>query len=150
MRIETGHGQPTSRQWPQFPAAGPGGGASFSSIMAAAAGDAAPAAAGTGAPPDFTAMTRKELFDWMNGKLGSGEMSFDESLPFLGMTIRIPVGAGPGTLAGLDDRERVDFVQKAWDGIAGALARHDEVSRERLDTALRIMGGQKGSAGRSA
>jgi len=88
---------------------------------------------------DFTDMTRKELFDWMNGKIASGEMSLDDSFAFLAMTVKIPVGGGQGAQLALDDTERVDFVHIAQDGIAGALERNDQTTRKMLETAMRAM-----------
>lgn len=145
MRIEAGL---AIRQRPPSEAVAPDGPASFAAIMAfaTATGNAAQA----GAAPDFTSMTRKDLFDWMNSRIGSGEMSLEDGAAFLGMTVRIPVGAAQGAPLALDDQERVDFVRTARDGIAGALARNDAAARERLETALRIMRGQGSAAGRFA
>ncbi len=88
---------------------------------------------------DFTHMTRRELADWMNGKIKSGEMSLEDSTAFLGMTLKIPVGAGPGTSIVLDDQERVDFMQKAQEGVAWARAHDDKAMLERLESALTVM-----------
>ena len=126
-------------QRPQSPAVAPSGPAAFSTIMATATADAAQVGTGNVARPDFTSMTRKDMFDWMNGKIRNGEMSLDDSSAFLGMTIRIPVGATQGAPVALDNRERVDFVQMTQNGIAGALSRNDDVTRKMLETALQIM-----------
>src|SRR5690606_35838829 len=40
---------------------------------------------------DFTKMSNIEMFNWMNNQIKNGEISLDESFPFLAMTIRIPV-----------------------------------------------------------
>ncbi len=88
---------------------------------------------------DFSHMTRKGLADWMNSKIKNGEMSLDDSSAFLGMTMKIPVGAGSGDVIGLDDQEPVNFLQKAQDGIAWARQNIDAGAVKRLETALNAM-----------
>src|SRR3546814_8810556 len=97
----------------------------FSAALSTAPASTAQTGPGSAAPPDFTSMTRQELFDWMNGKIKRGEMSLDDSSAFLGMTVKIPVGSGQGAPIALDDGERDNFVQLARDGIAGAQSRND-------------------------
>src|SRR3546814_3780942 len=87
-------------------------------------------------------MTRQELFDWMNGKIKRGEMSLDDSSAFLGMTVKIPVGTGQGAPIALDDWERVNFVQLARDGIAGAQSRKDAMTLAMLQSAMQTMQGR--------
>ena len=89
-----------------------------------------------GQTTDFTHMTRKELFDWMNSKIKSGEMSFDESTTFVSMTLSFPVD---GAYTGLDDTEHVNFMQAVEKGMVGAQQRNDSELFERLQNALRIM-----------
>src|SRR3546814_16713871 len=81
-------------------------------------------------------MTRQVLFDWMNGKIKRGEMSLDDSSAFLGMTVKIPVGTGQGAPIALDAWERVNFVQLARDGIAGAQSRNDAMHMPSLQRPL--------------
>lgn len=50
--------------------------ASFSSSLTAATAETS-----TVKQADFTRMTRKEVFDWMNDQIRSGKMSLDESSP---------------------------------------------------------------------
>lgn len=145
MRIDAGHSYPLAAQQPKSSAATHAS-AAFATLMASTPGDATQTNENGSTSPDFTSMTRKELFDWMNNKITSGEMSLDDSTAFLGMTVRIPVGSSPGTAITLDDRERVDFVQKAQDGLAGATYRHDQMSRKMLTTALSIMHNYQGQA----
>lgn len=97
---------------------------------------------------DFTHMTRRELADWMNGKIRSGEMSLEDSTAFLGMTLKIPVGAGPGTSIVLDDQERVNFVQKAQEGIVRARSDGDKATQESLEAALTVMRQYQGTVAR--
>ena len=113
-------------------------------MMTAATKDAARPSGQDAAAPNFTRMTRKELFDWMNDRIVSGDLSLDDITAFLGMTVKIPIGAGQDAPIALDDRERVDFVQKARDGIAGARSRHDETALRMLETAMRIMQSSQG------
>jgi len=86
---------------------------------------------------DFTNMTNQELFDWMNGEIKAGRMSFEESSPFLAMTINIPVN---GELpAELDNTTRHNFVEKIQAGIEGAKSRNDDDTLARLESALKIV-----------
>lgn len=131
------HPQPTGST-----AANAGGASSFASMLAAATGAQAtkPAAAQTADEdrPDFTSMTRQDLFDWMNQQIRSGKMSLDESTPFLGMTMKISAATGePVDMA--SDGERIDFVAKARGGIAGALERRDFDLAARLQAAVDLM-----------
>lgn len=63
--------------------------AAFKSALSAATAEAS-----TPKQSDFTSMTRKEMFDWMNEQIRSGKMSLDESSPFLGMTMKVSVATG--------------------------------------------------------
>ncbi len=84
---------------------------------------------------DFTSMTRQELFDWMNGQLRDGEMSFDESSAFLGMTLKI--SAVTGEQADLaTDTSRIDFTEKARQGIEFYHSHFDDASVDMLQDAL--------------
>lgn len=140
-----------------------GSGASFSASLAEASAAAAAAtatvahstrsahSAGAGSaisqttnaaasqPTDFTSMTRKELFDWMNGQLRSGQMTMDQSIPFLGMSMQIPVNAGDTTPLDINGTERIDFLQVARAGIGDAQLRQDSVTEKMLVSALSIM-----------
>ncbi len=93
---------------------------------------------------DFSHMTRKGLADWMNSKIKSGEMSLEDSSAFLGMTMKVPVGAGRGDPIGFDDQEPVNFMQKAQDGIAWARHNNDTASVKRLEAALNAMRQEQG------
>jgi hypothetical protein len=93
---------------------------------------------------DFSHMTRKGLADWMNSKIKSGEMSLDDSSAFLGMTMKVPVGAGRGDPIGFDDQEPVNFMQTAQDGIAWARHNNDTASVKRLEAALNAMRQEQG------
>lgn len=96
-------------------------------------------------PVDFTAMTRQQLFDWMNGQIRAGKLSLDDSTAFLGMTIKVAVASGqPVPLAG--DNSRIDFIEKARQGVVGALARKDPALAKRLETAIAFMLRNQGQA----
>lgn len=87
---------------------------------------------------DFTGMTRQQLFDWMNGQIKSGAMSLDESSSFLGMTAKIDTRTmQPVDMA--SDTTRVNFMDRARGGIAGALSRGDQEGAARLQAALETM-----------
>lgn len=103
--------------------------------QAAAATSKGPAASESA---DFTAMTRQQLFDWMNGQIRAGKLSLDDSTAFLGMTIKVSVASGqPVPLAG--DASRIDFIEKARQGVVGALERKDPALAKRLETAIAFM-----------
>lgn len=126
-----------------------GGASAFASMLAEAANTTAAAPAGNDDRPDFTSMTRQQLFDWMNQQIRSGRMSLDESTPFLGMTMKVSAATGePVDMA--SDGERIDFVAKARGGIAGALERRDYELLARLQAAVERMLKTQGSAGTAA
>jgi len=94
---------------------------------------------------DFTNMTRKEMFDWMNDQIRSGKMSLDESSPFLGMTMKISVATGqPVDMS--TDTARINFVEKARLGIEGARSNNDPDLAKRLQAAIEVMLRQQGQA----
>lgn len=86
--------------------------------------------------PDFTRMTRKDLFDWMNSKIKAGELSFDDSSTFLAMTIKF---SPDGSSTGLDDKEHINFMQQASNGLEGARSRNDQAAVTRLQKTLALM-----------
>jgi len=122
-------------------------GATTTAAPSSASGGASGAAASAeaaGAPSagvsrlDFTSMTRQQLFDWMNSQLRSGAMSFEESTPFLGMMLKVDAATGrPVDMA--SDPAPVDFMQRARDGVAGALSFGDLAGTARLQAALATM-----------
>ncbi|MFT9637511.1 hypothetical protein ACMZ49_09385 [Alcaligenes phenolicus] len=85
---------------------------------------------------DFTSMTRKEMFDWMNERLKSGDISFDDSTAFLAMTVHVSVSGGSPSL---DNHEQVNFLQKAQDGLAWAKQNNDAATVLLLDSAMKTM-----------
>lgn len=92
-------------------------------------------------------MTRQDMRDWVNTQIRSGEMSLDDSRPFMAMTMKIPVNSGLGGEVALGgDDTRYDFMQKARDGIQGALSRNDETTLKMLKSAMSIMQGHKDQA----
>jgi hypothetical protein len=103
--------------------------------FAGAAADAPSAGVTT---TDFTGMTRQQLFDWMNSRIKSGALSLADSSPFLGMTVKIDAQ----TMQPVDmatDTSRVNFMDRAKQGIAGALSRGDQEGAARLRSALATM-----------
>ena len=85
---------------------------------------------------DFTHMTRKDLAEWINSKITSGELSLDGTESFVGMTMRMPVNGGP---AGLDDSQQVNFMQTAQDGMAWARQHGEIATFNSLQAALSTM-----------
>lgn len=113
---------------------------SFSSALAAAAAETP-----TVKQADFTSMTRQEMFDWMNEQIRSGKMSLEESLPFLGMTMKISAATGQA-IDMATDATRINFIEKARLGIEGARSRYDPDSAQRLQAAIEVMRRQQGQA----
>lgn len=114
--------------------------ASFSSALSAANAEST-----TTKQADFSNMTRKEMFDWMNDQIRSGKMSLDESSPFLGMTMKISVATGqPVDMS--TDTTRINFVEKARLGIEGARSNNDPDLAKRLQAAIEVMLRQQGQA----
>lgn len=113
---------------------------SFSSALSAATAESS-----TAKPADSTNMTRKEMFDWMNEQIRSGNMSLDESSPFLGMTMKISVATGqPVDMA--TDATRINFAEKARLGMEGARSNNDPDLAKRLLAAIEVMRKYQGQA----
>ncbi len=118
--------------------------AASSNSLATALGNAPVESAATDAPSsgviktDFTGMTRQQLFDWMNNQIRSGAMSLDESSSFLGMTLKMDARTGQ-MVDMASDTTPVNFMDRATQGIAGALSRGDQESAARLQSALATM-----------
>jgi len=91
-------------------------------------------------------MTRRDMRDWINTQIRSGEMSLDDSRPFMAMTMKIPA-AGGAELAVENDSTRYDFMQQARDGILGARSRSDDATLKMLQSAISIMLRQPRQAG---
>lgn len=123
-----------------YPVARADGAASFAAMLAEKTSAAPNAAAGSAdaRQPNFSNMTRQEMRDWVNGQIRSGQMTFDESTPFMLMTMKIPVDGSPEVPAA-SDSERIDFTQKARLGIEGALFRNDPQAARKLQAALDVM-----------
>lgn len=94
---------------------------------------------------DFTSLTRQEMRDWVNARIRGGEMSLDESRPFMAMTMKIPA-EGAAVAEVESDGKRHDFAQLAREGIQGALSRGDEATLKMLQSAMSIMQSQQGRA----
>ena len=103
----------------------------FSAAMASAQADG-------GKQTDFSSMTRQEMRDWVNDQIRSGNMTLDESTPFVSMTMKMPVG-GFAEVDAATDGERIDFTQRARSGIEGARSRNDDVTAKLLESVLQIM-----------
>lgn len=89
---------------------------------------------GTTTAPDFARMTRQEMRDWVNEQIHTGQMSLDDSTPFVSMTFSL---GADGAEADLDTP--VDFLSATQGGIAGAYARGDRSAASYLEAALAIM-----------
>lgn len=118
------------------------GAASFAATLAektqGATGTTAAAGAADVKQADFTNMTRQEMRDWMNNEIRSGRMTFDESSPFMLMTMKMPVGGG-FEIPAAGDHERINFTERARLGVEGALSRNDPDAAKRLQSAIDIM-----------
>ncbi|WP_029911869.1 hypothetical protein [Pelobacter seleniigenes] len=144
MKISTETTHPYASQRAQPPTAASAKATSFAAKLAAVSAENA-----TGKQVDFTSMTRQGLFDWMNNQIRSGKMSLDESSPFLGMTMKVAVAAGPQPAEMATDTTRINFIEKARLGIEGALSRHDQDLADRLKNALDLMRREQGASERA-
>ncbi|AWB07004.1 hypothetical protein A6A40_18115 (plasmid) [Azospirillum humicireducens] len=109
---------------------------SFADTMATASGKSDRSADAAAAKPDFTHMTHKGIFDWMNEKIRSGEMSFDESTTYVSMSVSNIAGSDRLTL---DNERQVDFLQRTKDGMDWAQKLGNADLYKRLSTALKTM-----------
>src|SRR5690554_607204 len=132
MKIETvsNHQYASQRIQHGNSTVGANGQSSFAAILSANTAQTAPTEKKND-QVDFTSMTRQELADWMNSQIRSGEMSLDDSSPFLGMTVKISATTGQLVDMGTDS-ERINFIEKARQGYEGALSRNDQDLAERL------------------
>lgn len=143
MKIDTtsSHQYASQRTKTQCPIGRADSSASFASILKTKTTQAIPAGSSMSTDanqPDFTNMTRQEMFDWMNEQIASGNMSFEESSPFLAMTVKVSVATGqPVDMS--TDNTRINFIEKASMGIEGALSRNDRELVKSLQMALEIM-----------
>ncbi|UYO51141.1 hypothetical protein KQX64_11700 [Rhodopseudomonas palustris] len=110
-------------------------GASAASASADSAAATKPGSGGV-QKTDFTQMTHQQLFDWINSKIASGEMSFDESSTFISMTVSMPVD---GSSLAPDGTQKVDFMQSVRSGMERALQTNDTDLFARLQSALQTM-----------
>lgn len=76
---------------------------------------------------DFTNMSRNQLKSWINDQIKSGNMSLDQSTPFVSMTMHLSVeGVAEGKLFDPEADVPVNFIQQTQDGIKNAIASHDK------------------------
>lgn len=129
----------TTTPRPGQPANGAGQASFAASLAASTAATARSELTAARGGVDFTSMTRLEMREWVNEQIRSGKMSLDESLPFMWMTMKIPADGTGREVSVLNDAERINFVQRALDGIKGAFSRNDEATRKRLEFALNLM-----------
>lgn len=85
---------------------------------------------------DFRNMTRPALFDWMNARLKSGELSLDDSSGILAMANTQVIGEG-GPTAGTSGR--LNFYEVSRDAIENARLRNESGVERMFQTALRVM-----------
>ncbi|WP_430257680.1 hypothetical protein [Neorhizobium sp. IRS_2294] len=140
MKIDTSTSRLYASQSAQLSTASDDTSASFLAALSTATAGASTSDAEGAEQTDFTSMTRQEMQDWCNDQIHSGNMSLDEGLPFMAMTMKIPVDGGTaGELQASDDGERVDFTEKVRAGIEGAISRNDEDTLTMLEKAMETM-----------
>ena len=103
---------------------------------------------GSGAPDgirraDFTGMTRQEMQQWINFQILSGNLSLDDTTPFMMMTMKIRASDNQ-IIPAEGDQERINFREKARLGIEGARSRNDQVTLTMLQSAMHIMQNHQG------
>lgn len=112
------------------------GAPSFADTMTTSSGKPVQSGDAAASKPDFTHMTHKGIFDWMNAKLRSGEMSFEESTTYVSMSVSNIAGSDRLTL---DNERQVDFLQRTKDGMDWAQKLGNADLYKRLSTALKTM-----------
>ncbi|WP_341668619.1 hypothetical protein [Alcaligenes sp. SDU_A2] len=80
-------------------------------------------------------MTIDELQAWMNTKIRNGDLSLDESRPFMAMTINIPA-ENNSKKTGV---AKIDFLEKAQEGIKNARLKNDTTTLKMLEAAINLM-----------
>lgn len=141
MKINPGAGNPYANQRTEAGNPAPvrnGHHESFSSVLGATRIDQSPTQSASVERINFNSMTRQEMRDWVNGQIRSGKMSLDESSPLMAMTMQISVATGQPTDSATDTTP-IDFVEKARQGVEGALSRNDAEAAKRLQLAIEIM-----------
>jgi hypothetical protein len=140
MKIEQSTSRLYASQSTQTSAASDDTSASFSAALNSATAGTSQSDAEGAEQTDFTSMTRQEMQDWCNEQIRIGDMSLDDGLPFMAMTMKIPVGGGTaGELQASDDGERLDFTEKVRAGLEGAMSRNDEDTLTMLEKAMETM-----------
>lgn len=140
MKIEPSTSRLYASQSTQISAASDDTSASFSAALNTATAGPSQSDAEGAEQTDFTSMTRQEMQEWSNEQIRSGNMSLDDGLPFMAMTMKIPVAGGTAAeLQASDDGERVDFTEKVRAGIEGAMSRNDEDALTMLEKAMETM-----------
>lgn len=122
------------------------GSASLSAVQDTKATQADPVGSGTSVGirrADFTGMTRQEMQEWGNVQIRSGNLSLDDSTPFMMMTIKIRVSDNQ-IIPAEGDHERINFMEQARLGIEGARSRNDQVTLTMLQSAMHIMQSHQG------
>ncbi|WP_337170967.1 hypothetical protein [Gemmatimonas aurantiaca] len=142
MKINSGNTFPYATRLSAYNATTTTRDASFASALASAATstpDVSSVSSGDLRRADFTDMTRQDLREWVNAQIRSGQMTLDESTPFVGMTIALPVNGDFAAAERAMREDRVDFLALTRAGIEGAYWRHDDQAAARLESALQIM-----------
>jgi hypothetical protein len=115
--------------------------------MAASAGASATAGGAGIQSLDFSGMSRQELRDWTNARIRSGDMSLDESRPFMAMGMAVPVeGPWGAHLQAAGDQSPQDFTRLVEEGLAAARQRGDGKTLEMLESARATMQRMQGTA----
>lgn len=87
---------------------------------------------------DFTSMTHRELREWLNGEMYSGQMTLEQSTPFMWLSMNKERGS-EYLIHNAKDNERVDFIQKAREGLEGAEEQDNAFVVEMFQMAIDIM-----------
>lgn len=139
MRVDAGMSYQNMNQGPQPASNDSNAQASFADALSTVKADSA--VDKSTSEVDFTSMTKKELFDWMNGELEAGRMSVEESGPFLALTMSARLTESGELIVEdtPDDTTQVNFVKVVKEGIEGAKSRNDDDTLEFLQLAKEVM-----------
>lgn len=113
---------------------------SFSSALSTAIAESSPTK-----QLDFNNMSRKDMAEWTNSQIRSGDMSFEDSVPFRLMYMKIPLKEGQTMDMG-NDPTPINFFERASSGIEFARSSNDPELAKKLQAAIDKMYRHQGQA----
>ncbi|PMR75322.1 hypothetical protein [Billgrantia endophytica] len=146
MKIDGGSGYPFASQHANANATRMDAKASFEALLAEKTERSERTATQAGSAKieqaDFTDMTRQELREWMGDQLRSGQMTVDESQPFLGWVAEVRIDQHGRAISGGGDglsTERLNFFELLQGNRDFYQQRGDAHAASKIQDALDLM-----------